>query len=142
LSSSDFLFLLPFVFFLGELRAFALPRAPLLPLSSRTPPLSWLRGYGRAPLPAVPLRERDDGALSITPPEVAPVGPREVRRCYLPHQGGHDAAVPRRLSSAPPNPPLAPPGFCPGDWETAAAGPGGPVSHEAARLDSLGRGEK
>jgi hypothetical protein len=80
--------------------------------------------------------------LSITPPGATPVGPREVRRCYLPHPGGHDAAVPRRLSSAPPIPPLAPPGFCPGDWETAAAGPGGPVSHEAARLDSLGREEK
>jgi hypothetical protein len=60
-SSSAFFSLPPFFCLPGELRAFALPGAPLLPLSSRTPLLSWLRGYGRAPLPAVPLRERDDG---------------------------------------------------------------------------------
>jgi hypothetical protein len=83
-----------------------------------------------------------DGVLSITPPGATPVGPREVRRCYLPHPGGHDAAVPRRLSSAPPIPPLAPPGQSPGDWDTAAAGPGGPVSHEAGRLTDLGREEE
>jgi hypothetical protein len=51
-----------------------------------------------------------------------------------PHPGGHDAAVPRRLSSAPPIPLLAPPGSCPGDWDAAAANPGGPVSHEDTRL--------
>jgi hypothetical protein len=71
------------------------------------------------------------------PPGEAPVGPGEVQRRYPPHPGGHDAAVPRRLSSAPPIPLLAPPGFCPRDWETVAAGPGGPVSHEAGRLTSL-----
>jgi hypothetical protein len=60
-----------------------------------------------------------------------------------PHPGGHDAAVPRRLSSAAPPPPLAPPGSCPRDWDTAAAtGPGGPVSHETGRLTSLGREEE
>jgi hypothetical protein len=73
------------------------------------------------------------------PSEAAPVGPEEVQGRHLPHPGGHDAAVPRRLSSAFPIPPLAPPGFCPGDWDTAAACPGGPVSHEAGRLTSLGR---
>jgi hypothetical protein len=52
--SSDFLFLLPFLCLPGELRALALLGAPLLPLPSRTPPLSWLRGYGRAPIPAAP----------------------------------------------------------------------------------------
>jgi hypothetical protein len=32
-----------------------------------------------------------------------------------------------------------PQGFRPGDWDTAAAGPGGPVSHEAGRLTDLDR---
>jgi len=59
-----------------------------------------------------------------------------------PHPGGHDAAVPRRLSSAALPPPLAPPGLCPEDWDTVTAGHGGPVSHEAGRLTSLGREEK
>ena len=45
------------------------------------------------------------------PPEAAPLGPREVQGRYPPHPGGHDAAVPRRLSSAAPPPPLAPPGL-------------------------------
>jgi hypothetical protein len=54
-----------------------------------------------------------DHSLSITPPGEAPVGPREVQGRYLPHPGGHDAAVPRRLSSAAPPPPLAPPGLLP-----------------------------
>jgi hypothetical protein len=71
------------------------------------------------------------------PSGAAPVGPREVQGRYPPHPGGHDAAVPRRLSLAAPPPPLAPPGLCPGDWETAAANSGGPVSHEAGRLTSL-----
>jgi hypothetical protein len=57
-SSSVFLFLLPFFCLPGELRALALLGAPLLPLSSRTPLPSWPWGYGRAPLPAVPPRER------------------------------------------------------------------------------------
>jgi hypothetical protein len=56
-----------------------------------------------------------------------------------PHPGGHDAAVPRRLSSAPPIPLPAPPGSCPGDWETVTANPGGPVSHEGTRLGDLRR---
>jgi hypothetical protein len=81
-------------------------------------------------------------ALPITPPGEAPIGPGEVQRRYPPHPGGHDAAVPRRLSSAPPIPLLAPPGFCPRDWETVAAGPGGPVSHEAGRLTSPVEKEK
>jgi hypothetical protein len=76
------------------------------------------------------------------PSEAAPVGPEEVQEHHLPHPGGHDAAVPRRLSSVLPIPPLAPPGSCPGDWETVAANPGGPVSHEAGRLTSLGREEE
>jgi hypothetical protein len=80
-----------------------------------------------------------DHSLSITPPGVAPVGPGEVQRRHPPHPGGHDAAVPRRLSSAPPIPLLAPPGFCPGDWDTVTANPGGPVSHEAGRLTDLDR---
>jgi hypothetical protein len=72
------------------------------------------------------------------PPEVAPVGPGEVQRRHLPHPGGHDAAVPRRLSSAPPIPLPAPPGSCPGDWDAIAAGAGGLASHEAGRLTDLG----
>jgi hypothetical protein len=135
--SSDFLFLLPFVCLPGELRAFALLGAPLLPLPSRTPPPSWPRGYGRAPLPAVPLRERGRWSSLHHPLGVAPFGPGEVQERHPPHPGGHDAAVPRRLSSALPILPLAPPGSCPGDWDTAAAGPGGPVSHEATRLGDL-----
>jgi hypothetical protein len=76
------------------------------------------------------------------PSGAAPVGPEEVQEHHLPHPGGHDAAVPRRLSSVLPIPPLAPPGSCPGDWETAAAGPGGPVSHEVTRLGGLSRKEE
>jgi hypothetical protein len=71
------------------------------------------------------------------PPEAAPLGPGEVQDRYPPHPGGHDAAVPRRLSSAVPILPLAPPGFRPGDWDTVTANPGGPVSHEAGRPTSL-----
>ena len=85
---------------------------------------------------------RSDGVLSITPPGVAPVGPREVQGRYPPHPGGHDAAVPCRLSSAAPPPPLAPPGSCPGDWDTVATGSGGPVSHEVTRLGGLSREEE
>jgi hypothetical protein len=78
---------------------------------------------------------RSDGALA--PPGAASIGPGEVQGRHLPHPGGHDAAVPRRLSSAFPIPLLAPPGLCPGDWDTAASDPGGPASHEAGRLTSL-----
>jgi hypothetical protein len=57
---------------------------------------------------------RSDGALYPSPPPgEAPVGPGEVQRRYPPHPGGHDAAVPRRLSSAPPIPLPAPPGLSP-----------------------------
>jgi hypothetical protein len=74
---------------------------------------------------------------AIAPPGEAPVGPREVQGRYPPHPGGHDAAVPRRLSSAAPPPPLAPPGLSPWGLGNRAANPGGPVSHEAGRLTSL-----
>jgi hypothetical protein len=47
------------------------------------------------------------------PSGVAPVGPGEVQEHHLPHPGGHDAAVPRRLSSVLPILPLAPPGLSP-----------------------------
>jgi hypothetical protein len=136
-SSSDFLFLPPFFCLPGELRAFALLGAPLLPLPSGAPLLPRHPGAtgGRQFPPS--LFGRGMMVLSITPPGEAPVGPGEVQRRYPPHPGGHDAAVPRRLSSAPPIPLPAPPGFCPRDWETAAANPGGPVSHEAGRLTSL-----
>jgi hypothetical protein len=50
-------------------------------------------------------------ALPIIPPGEAPVGLGEVQEHHPPHPGGHDAAVPRRLSSALPIPLLAPPGF-------------------------------
>jgi len=76
-------------------------------------------------------------ALPIIPPGEAPFGPGEVQEHHLPHPGGHDAAVPRRLSSVLPIPPLAPPGLCPGDWETVTANPGGPVSHEDTRLGAF-----
>jgi hypothetical protein len=69
LSSSDFLFLPPFFCLPGELRALALPRgAPSAPPIRGSPatPASW--GYGRAPLPAVPLRERGDGSFSVHHP--------------------------------------------------------------------------
>jgi hypothetical protein len=137
-SSSDFLFLLPFLCLPGELRALALLGAPLLPLPSGAPPLPRHPGAkGGRHFPPLPFRERDDALHH--PPEAAPLGPGEVQRRHPPHPGGHDAAVPRRLSSAPPIPLLAPPGSCPGDWETAAADPGGPVSHEAGRLTDLDR---
>jgi hypothetical protein len=138
--SSDFLFLLPFLCFPGELRALALLGAPLLPLPSGAPLLPRHPGAtGGRRFPPLPLRERGRWSSLHHPPGEAPVGPEEVQEHHPPHPGGHDAAVPRRLSSVPPIPPLAPPGFCPGDWETAAANPGGPVSHEAGRLTSLCR---
>jgi len=87
---------------------------------------------------------RSDGSLSIAPPGAAPVGPGEVQERHLPHPGGHDAAVPRRLSSVPLIPLPAPPGLSPQGlgnrdrlWETVTACPGGPVSHEAGRLTDL-----
>jgi hypothetical protein len=136
LSSVVFLFLLPFLCLPGELRAIALLGAPLLPLPSGTPPLPRHPGAkGGRHFPPLPIRERDDALHH--PPEAAPLGPGEVQDRHPPHPGGHDAAVPRRLSSAVPILPLAPPGFSPGDWETAAANPGGPVSHEAGRLTDL-----
>jgi hypothetical protein len=51
---------------------------------------------------------------------------------------------PRRGGAAPafvggPTASLSAPGSCPGDWETVAANPGGPVSHEAGRLTDLRR---
>jgi hypothetical protein len=110
--SSVFLFLLPFICLPGELRAFALPGAPLLPLPSGAPPLPrHPEATGRRHFPPLPLRERDDALHH--PPEAAPVGPGEVQDRYPPHPGGHDAAVPRRLSSAAPILPLAPPGLSP-----------------------------
>jgi hypothetical protein len=140
----DFLSLSPFLCLPGELRALALLGAPLLPLPSGAPLLPRHPGAkGGRQFPPLPIREAERwGSLSIAPPGEAPVGPREVQGRHPPHPGGLDAAVPRRLSSAAPPPPLAPPGSCPGDWETAAANPGGPVSHEAVRLDSLGREKK
>jgi hypothetical protein len=139
--SSDFLFLLPFICLPGELRAFALLGAPLLPLPSGAPLLPrHPEATGGRQFPPLPIREAERwSSLPIAPPGEAPVGPGEVQRRHPPHPGGHDAAVPRRLSSAPPIPLLAPPGFRPGDWETAAADPGGPVSHEAGRLTDLDR---
>jgi hypothetical protein len=142
-SSSAFFSLPPFFCLPGELRALALLGAPLLPLSSRTPPLPWLWGYGRAPLPAAP--SSGGGAMELSLHRPAGGSSRRTRRgpgTPPPHPGGHDAAVPRRLSSAFPIPLLAPPGSCPGDWDTVTANPGGPASHEVARLGVLGREEK
>jgi hypothetical protein len=81
------------------------------------------------------------GAMELSPSPLGG-GSRRTRRgpeALPPHPGGHDAAVPRRLSSAPPIPLLAPLGSCPGDWDTAAAGPGGRKSHEASSLADLRR---
>jgi hypothetical protein len=102
-SSSDFLFLLPFVCLPGELRAIALPGAPLLPLPSGTPLLSRHPGAtgGRQFPPSLFGRGMMECYIHH-PSGVAPVGPGEVQRRYPPHPGGHDAVVPRRLSSAPP----------------------------------------
>jgi hypothetical protein len=97
--SSVFLFLLPFLCLPGELRAFALLGAPLLPLSSRTPLLSWLRGYGRAPLPAAP--SSGGGAMELVH---RPAGGSScywrMSRDATPH--GATAPPPRWLSSASP----------------------------------------
>jgi hypothetical protein len=108
------LFLPPFLCLPGELRAFALLGAPLLPLPSGAPLLPRHPGAtGGRRFPPSLLGRGVDGALSLTPPREAPVGPGEVQRRHPPHPGGHDAAVPRRLSSAPPIPLLAPPGLSP-----------------------------
>jgi hypothetical protein len=139
--SDDFLFLLPFLCFPGELRAFALLGAPLLPLPSGAPLLPRHPGAtGGRQFPPLPIREAERWiSLPITPPGVAPVGPGEVQEHHPPHPGGHDAAVPRRLSSVLPIPLPAPLGLCPRDWETVTANPGGPASHEAGRLTDLRR---
>jgi hypothetical protein len=115
--------LLPFFCLPGELRALATPGAPLLPLPSGAPLLPRHRGAkgGRQFPPSLFGRGMMDHSIHH-PPGVAPVGPGEVQRRHLPHPGGLDAAVPRRLSSAPPILPLAPPGSCPGDWDTVTAG--------------------
>jgi hypothetical protein len=138
LSSSDFLFLPPFICLPGELRALALLGAPLLPLSSRTPPLPWLRGYGRAPLPAVPLRKREDGLLYPSSSQGELPSDRERSRSTTPlireATTRRCRAGFRRCSQF-----LSqrPQGFRPRDWETVTADPGGPVSHEAGRLTDL-----
>jgi hypothetical protein len=135
--SSDFLFLPPFICLPGELRASLLPGRPFYPFH---PGLLRRPGLGATGGRHFPPSLFGRGIMDFSihhPPGAAPVGPREVQGRYPPHPGGHDAAVPRRLSSAFPPPPLAPPGSCPGDWETVTAGPGGPVSHEAGRLTDL-----
>ena len=81
---------------------------------------------------------RSDGTPYLSPRQGKLPSDRERSRSTTPpHPGGHDAAVPRRLSSVLPIPLPAPPGFCPRDWETVAANLGGPVSHEDTRLGAF-----
>ena len=116
------------------------PERPFYPFHPGLPRCPGFGATGGRQFPPLPIREAERWiSLSITPSRVAPIGPGEVQERHPPHPGGHDAAVPRRLSSALPILPLAPPGFCPGDWDTVTAGPGGPVSHEAGRLTDLDR---
>jgi hypothetical protein len=120
--SSVFLFLLPFFCLPGELRAFALLGAPLLPLPSGAPLLPRHPGAtgGRRFPPSLFGR----GMMECSVHHPSRGGSRRTKGGpgpLPPHPGGHDAAVPRRLSSAAPPPPLAPPGSCPGDWETVTA---------------------
>jgi hypothetical protein len=107
--SSVFLFLPPFFCLPGELRAFALLGAPLLPLSSRTPPLPWPWGYGRAPLPAAPSSGGGAMELSLHRPAGGSSCYWRMSRDATPH--GATAPPPRRLSSAPPIHPPALPGL-------------------------------
>jgi hypothetical protein len=66
--SSDFLFLLPFLCLPRELRALALPGAPLLPLPSGAPPLPRHPGAtGGRHFPPLPLREKGNGLFTPSP---------------------------------------------------------------------------
>jgi len=110
------------------------PSAPPIRGSPATP-ASW--GYGRAPLPAVPLRERDDGPYPSPLQGKLPsdqersrgatplIREATTRRCRAGFRRCSQFLSQR------------PKGFRPRDWETVTAGPGGPVSHEAGRLTSL-----
>jgi hypothetical protein len=111
--SDDFFLLLPFFCLPGELRALALLGAPLLPLPSGAPLLPRHPGAtgGRHFPPS--LLGRGMTVPTHHPPGEAPVGPGEVQEHHPPHPGGHDAAVPRRLSSVLPTPLPAPPGLSP-----------------------------
>jgi len=137
--SSDFLFLLPFFCLPGELRALALLGAPLLPLPSGAPLLPRHPGAmgGRRFPPSlfgrgmkVPTHHPSRGSSRRTGrgPEAPPPSSGRPRR------GG---AAPAFVGG--PTASLSAPGSCPGDWETVAANPGGPVSHEAGRLTDLRR---
>jgi len=103
--SSDFLFLPPFFYLPGELRTFALLGAPLLPLSSGTPPPSWLRGYGRAPIPAAP--SSGGGAMDLSAHYPAGGSSCYWRMSRDATPLGATAPPPRRLSSASPTHPPA-----------------------------------
>ena len=96
--SDDFFLLLPFFCFPGELRALALPGAPLLPLPSGAPLLPRHPGaMGGRQFPPLPLREAERwNSLPIAPPGEAPIGPGEVQEHHPPSSGR-----PRRGGAAP-----------------------------------------
>jgi hypothetical protein len=136
--SSDFLFLPPFLCLPGELRALALLGAPLLPLPSGAPLLPRHRGAtGGRHFPPSLFGRGVDGALSITPPGEAPVGPGEVQEHHPPHPGGLGAAPPAFVGA--PNSSLrAYRGLLPGDRDPIAVA----RSREVVRIADLGREEK
>ena len=135
--SDDFLFLPPFLCLPGELRAFALPGAPLLPLTSEAPLLPRHPGAtgGRRFPPSL------FGRGMMVPTHHPPRGSS--------HSQGKsrsttsliwEASAPhRRLSSVSPNSSLrAYRGLRPGDRDPIAVA----RSREVSRLADLGREEK
>jgi hypothetical protein len=113
------------------------PERPFYPFHPGLPRCPGLGATGGRHFPPLPIRERDDGSFYPSPPGG---GSRRTRRGpeALPPSSGR----PRRGGAAPAfvgasNSSPSAPRVSLGDWETAAANPGGPVSHEAGRLTSL-----
>jgi len=91
--SSDFLSFRPSSVYresLGHRSSRSAPSAPPI-RGSPAAPASW--GYGRAPIPAVPLRERGDGFLYPSPLQRQLLLLEDVQGCY-PSRGHGAAAAP------------------------------------------------
>jgi hypothetical protein len=119
---------------LGHSLSSGRPFCPFHPGPPATP-ASW--GYGRAPLPAVPLREKGNGLFTPSPLQGKLPFPREVQEHHLPNLGGLGAAPPAFVGA--PNSSLrAYRGLRPGDRDPIAVA----RSREVSRLADLGREEK
>jgi hypothetical protein len=113
---------------------------PFCPFHPGLPRCPGFGATGGRHFPPLPIRERDDRALFPSSPGGSSPRTRGSPGPPPPHPGGHDAAVPRRLSSAVPILPLAPPGLSPrGLGHCDCHCPGGRKSHETSSLADLRR---